>query len=63
MQRYNAETGEPGSRIDVANGVERITLRGDVLWVLTSGPDFLHRYDATRDPAEPAPRSARAPSR
>ena len=46
VQRYNAETGEPGSRIDVANGVERITLRGDVLWVLTSGPDFLHRYEA-----------------
>ena len=21
-------------------------LRGDILWVLTTGPDFLHRYDA-----------------
>ncbi len=47
VQRYDGATGEPGSRINVANGVERITLRGDILWVLTSGPDFLHRYDAT----------------
>ena len=37
----------PRARIIVANGVERITLRGDILWVLTSGPDLLHRYDAT----------------
>ena len=47
MQRYDGATGAPGSRINVANGVERITLRGDILWVLTSGPDLLHRYDAT----------------
>ena len=47
VQRYDAATGAPGARIDVANGVERIQLRGNILWVLTSGPDFLHRYDAT----------------
>ena len=47
VQRYDAATGAPGARINVANGVERIILRGDILWVLTSGPDFLHRYDAT----------------
>ena len=47
VQRYDAATGAPGARINVANGVERIILRGDILWVLTSGPDLLHRYDAT----------------
>jgi hypothetical protein len=47
VQRYDEATGAPSSRINVADGVERITLRGDILWVLTSGPDFLHRYDAT----------------
>ena len=47
VQRYDAATGAPGARINVANGVERIILRGNILWVLTSGPDLLHRYDAT----------------
>jgi len=47
VQRYDGATGAPGARINVANGVERITLRGDILWVLTTGPDLLHRYDAT----------------
>jgi hypothetical protein len=47
VQRYDAETGAPGARNDVANGVERIILRGDILWVLTTGPDLLRRYDAT----------------
>ena len=47
VQRYDGATGAPGARINVANGVERIIQRGDVLWVLTSGPDLLHRYDAT----------------
>jgi streptogramin lyase len=47
VQRYDAATGAPGARINVANGVERITLRGNILWVLTTGPDFLRRYDAT----------------
>jgi streptogramin lyase len=47
VQRYDAATSAPGPRINVANGVERIILRGDVLWVLTTGPDFLRRYDAT----------------
>ena len=47
VQRYDAATGAPGKRTDVAIGVERIMLRGDVLWVLTADPDYLHRYDAT----------------
>ena len=47
VQRYDTATGAPGSRINVANGVQRILLRGNVLWVLTADPDLLHRYDAT----------------
>jgi serine/threonine protein kinase len=47
VQRYDTSTGAPGARINVANGVERIILRGDTLWVLTADPDLLHRYDAT----------------
>ena len=47
VQRYDGATGAPGTRINVANGVERIIQRGDILWVLTAAPDLLHRYDAT----------------
>jgi streptogramin lyase len=47
VQRYDTSTGAPGARINVANGVERIILRGNTLWVLTADPDLLHRYDAT----------------
>ena len=47
VQRYDSATGAPGARINVANGVQRIVLRGNVLWVLTADPDLLHRYDAT----------------
>jgi len=47
VQRYDAATGAPGARHDVATGVERIILRGSILWVLTSDPDLLHRYDTT----------------
>ena len=47
VQRYDAATGAPGTRINVANGVQRILQRGNVLWVLTADPDLLHRYDAT----------------
>ena len=47
VQRYDSATGAPGARINVANGLERIILRGNMLWFLTSENDFLHRYDAT----------------
>ena len=47
VERYDANSGDLITGFNVANGVERITLRGDTLWVLTSGPDFLNSYNAT----------------
>jgi streptogramin lyase len=47
VQRYDTATGAPTTRSDVANGVQRIVQRGNILWVLTTGPDLLRRYDAT----------------
>ena len=47
VQRYDSATGaERGHRIVVPDTTQRISLRGDVLWVLAQRPDVLLRYDA-----------------